>query len=654
MEIKRLIKKLVLGFFIVLVSFILFGLIYNVYELKNSSRFYEQGVEFIKHEDYSNAYYNFSKISFLSSMYPTAVFMQAKAADKLQDFKTAQEKYFIFDKIFKNEYVSPYILWRLGQIYYSNGKNHKAKKTFLRLKKDYPDSEYGIAANYMLTKLSFPIEKKKEFYLEYMKNSPNGKYIHDVLLSAVSDEKIKFTNFEKIVFAQTLYLNDANNRAITVLKELPVQESWVYLVKCLDKLNSSSNVVLVAETGLGLDNSIHDEEILSEALKIYVKHKSGDKIKIWDDIYNKTNDEKIKAIALYNSAKLSTPELKRSKEIKLVENYPQSKFSGEVLFTLFMNAVKNNKPRLALKYSKIYLTHYDEKNLTPCILYFTILIKNKNMDLTYKSDLSRLLSDYPHSYYTYRAYSTFVNKKFYAKRTLPIEKASQNIEFPIENNKNLETFIEAVIDVNGFDILSDFRIKDPVLLSWIEYKKGNRALSSVIARDYLKNTDTSKLKNSKTARKLAYPVYYADEINHYAKIRNLNPYLFLALVKEESHFDPNIRSYVGATGLTQIMPSTAKMVSGKDYTIENLLEPKLNIDLGTRYFAYLMKVFSNDESLCVLSYNSGPNAVKKWLNEDVSFDLTVENIPYQETKEYIKKVYSSYWNYLLTYGGVKL
>ena len=136
----------------------------------------------------------------------------------------------------------------------------------------------------------------------------------------------------------------------------------------------------------------------------------------------------------------------------------------------------------------------------------------------------------------------------------------------------------------------------------------------------------------------------------------MNPYLILALIKEESHFDPNIRSNVGATGLMQIMPTTAEMISGKTYTIEQLQDEDLNISLGTSYFKYLMNEFLDNEPLCVLSYNSGPNAVKRWLDEHKqnSMDILAESIPYFETKNYIKKVYTAYWNYLLTYEKVKI
>ena len=106
----------------------------------------------------------------------------------------------------------------------------------------------------------------------------------------------------------------------------------------------------------------------------------------------------------------------------------------------------------------------------------------------------------------------------------------------------------------------------------------------------------------------------------------------------------------------QIMTSTAYMVSGINYKYGDLINEELNIKLGTKYFKYLMDVFSNNEMLCILGYNSGPNAVLRWIKKEgnVPFDILVENIPYGETKNYVKKVYSAYWNYLLTYEKIKI
>ena len=156
--------------------------------------------------------------------------------------------------------------------------------------------------------------------------------------------------------------------------------------------------------------------------------------------------------------------------------------------------------------------------------------------------------------------------------------------------------------------------------------------------------------------KLAYPVYYQKEINNYASQKELNNYLILALIKEESHFNPNIISPAGAVGLTQVMPSTAEMVAGKAYSNEELFNETLNINIGTSYFKYLLGELLNNEKMCVLAYNSGPNAVKKWFNENpnLNFDIMVEKIPYPETKYYIKKIYGAYWNYILTYEGLKI
>lgn len=622
-----------------------------VQQKQNSPSFYNQGLEYYNKEDFQNAYYNFNKILPTSDLYFNALYRQAKSADALSDTKTALSKYLLLEKLIKDENITPFVLWRISNIYYENKDFKQAKKYFLKLKNAYKDSEYGIASNYMLSKTETNPEIKKEYLLEYIKYSPKGKFAKDVLISLLSDESFNLNSMEKVILANCLYENGAYRHSVEILKEVPIDISWVSLLKSLDKLNSSKNIIKVADKGFNLDNSHFDEDTLYEAVTIFLKHSTDSA----NDVFNKVSDRRIRAIALYKEILSSkTTEGLSRKKAYFCETYPDSKYAHLVLYSLFIDAMTANKTPLALKYGRLHLSRYRNKTTTPAILYFVSLLKKKTMDSSYKDNLNTLLAEYPNNYYTYRAYSTLVNKNFANKRSLKISKKT-GIEFPYKENKTQARFFENFAKTGDINSFEDFRINDPVLKSWVEYKKGNRALSSVLARDYINNSDILPKRNE-VVWKLSYPVYYANEINKYSSLRQLNPYLILSLIKEESHFNPDIRSDVGATGLMQIMPSTAEMVAGERHTVSELTNEELNIKLGTKYFEYLMDEFSNNEPLCVLSYNSGPNAVKRWLktHNSLQFDLMVENIPYNETKDYIKKVYTAYWNYLLTYEGIKI
>lgn len=649
MDFKKLAGKFII--LVIIVSIILFGIYFLYVKSKDNDNitYYKQGLEYYNKEDYQNAYYNFSKILPFSNFYLNSLFKQAKCADILNDTKTALNKYKILELLIQNEDITPFVLWREGNIYYKKEDFKSAKNILLKLRKSYPDTEYGIASNYIL----FKIENNKEYLIEYIKNSPNGKYTKELLDIILKDKNLKLTDEEKVIVSNALFENELYKEEIVLLKTVPINFSWIYMLKALDKLNSPQNVIKVAQKGFSIDNSKFDEDVLNDAIDIYLKYAS-DSYSETNKIYETAKDYKIKGIALYKNSNLSPYNEGLNKKIKVFENYKNLKIADYALFELFVESVKNNKIPNALKYGKIHLSLYKNKETTPLILYFTAYMKKKNTDEKYKELTTRLFKEFPNSYYSYLAYSNLINPNFSNRRTEDIPK-NIFINYPDEKDKKIKVFYENFIKTGDFKPFEDFRIKNPVVQSWVEYKKGNRAQSSVIARNYILGLDEAP-NRSDIVWMLAYPIYYSNEINYFSDINKLNPYLFLSLIKEESHFNPNIRSEAGAVGLTQIMPATAEMISGQAYTDTELTDEKLNIELGAKYFSYLMGEFLNKEELCILAYNSGPNSVKKWLNENnsIHFDVMVEKIPYPETKYYIKKIYGAYWNYVLTYENLKI
>ncbi len=131
----------------------------------------------------------------------------------------------------------------------------------------------------------------------------------------------------------------------------------------------------------------------------------------------------------------------------------------------------------------------------------------------------------------------------------------------------------------------------------------------------------------------AYPVKYQNEIAVACEKFGVEKYVIFAVVNVESKFDKTAKSQKGAVGLMQLMPSTASEVATKigltEFDLEN---PSDNILLGTCYLSQLINKFSSlDFALC--AYNAGPANVSAWLEKDEN----LENIPFQETKNYLKK-----------------
>ncbi|HEY9669760.1 MAG TPA: transglycosylase SLT domain-containing protein, partial [Coleofasciculaceae cyanobacterium] len=149
-----------------------------------------------------------------------------------------------------------------------------------------------------------------------------------------------------------------------------------------------------------------------------------------------------------------------------------------------------------------------------------------------------------------------------------------------------------------------------------------------------------------------YPFPFVETIAEQAQKRDLNPLLVTALIRQESRFEPEIRSKAGAVGLMQMMPSTgawaAKQIRLKDYALDN---PDDNIRLGTWFLDQVHRSFDNNSLLAVASYNAGQGNLTQWLQAQNPNDPDefVESIPFEETKNYVKQVFGNYWNYLRLY-----
>ncbi|MBW4664073.1 MAG: transglycosylase SLT domain-containing protein [Chroococcus sp. CMT-3BRIN-NPC107] len=150
-----------------------------------------------------------------------------------------------------------------------------------------------------------------------------------------------------------------------------------------------------------------------------------------------------------------------------------------------------------------------------------------------------------------------------------------------------------------------------------------------------------------------YPFPFLQEIKYWSSQRQINPLLVTALIRQESRFEPKIRSVAGAIGLMQVMPATGDWIAEKIKLEQyNAQLPKDNILLGTWFLNYTHEQYNNNSLFAIASYNAGPNAVSKWRDRfDISDpDEFVEAIPYEETKGYVRQVFGNYWNYLRLYN----
>ncbi len=143
--------------------------------------------------------------------------------------------------------------------------------------------------------------------------------------------------------------------------------------------------------------------------------------------------------------------------------------------------------------------------------------------------------------------------------------------------------------------------------------------------------------------RMYYPLRFVEEIEKRAKERSIDPNLVRALILQESYYNTKAKSRVGATGLMQLMPPTAKEHAsrlGIPFATSRLENPDVNLRLGTFHLKMLIDMFRGNAYLAVASYNAGQGNVMKWRRAAPRkpMDEFLESIPFQETRNYVKRV----------------
>ena len=184
------------------------------------------------------------------------------------------------------------------------------------------------------------------------------------------------------------------------------------------------------------------------------------------------------------------------------------------------------------------------------------------------------------------------------------------------------------------------------------YDKARKVSEQSLESPAFANATREDLEN--LYRKL-YPRYYANTVQKYAKLYNVDTFLIAAMILEESRYNAEAVSWAGAIGLMQIMPATGKELAQqlkiRRFRTSMLKQPDVNIQMGTKYIGYLNSLFNDNAMLVTGAYNGGPGRMKRWVASKniADIDEFVEKITIRETRLHIKKVIDSYDRYVEIY-----
>ena len=154
-----------------------------------------------------------------------------------------------------------------------------------------------------------------------------------------------------------------------------------------------------------------------------------------------------------------------------------------------------------------------------------------------------------------------------------------------------------------------------------------------------------------------YPLHYQEYVEYYAGKYGIDPMILYAFIRTESNFDPNVDSNADARGLMQITEVTfdwikTKIAPTEDLTFDDLYDPETNIRFGTYFVCYCLKKYDNHLATAAAAYHNGLGAVDALLTEtQYSTDgITLEDYPYPQMRQYVKKITESYQRYSEIYN----
>ena len=365
----------------------------------------------------------------------------------------------------------------------------------------------------------------------------------------------------------------------------------------------------------------------------------------------------------------------------LVEKYPNSDSANDALFKLFW-------------------LHFNEKNPAATFFLDVLEARNENADDSYEVERARYwraryteleghpekavealiasAREHPATYYglmSREAVERLAPEKAAALEAELFAAPAAKDAFPLKLGplatdaqflQTVELLRLGLTDLVPMEVVSMNRAKLPreslrvlvLLLSLAGDEKAAHGMARLWLRKDLAGAITEQ---NRSVWEIAYPKVFRDMIEtHSTAADGLDPDLLQGLMREESALDPKALSWAGAMGLCQLMPATAAGVAMqlklKRPSTSQLLEPDLNIRLGARYLADLVKRLGGVAPHAIASYNAGESAVARWKSSrpEAPLDMWVEEIPLQETRGYVKRVLRSYNTYKLLYSPGKL
>lgn len=499
---------------------------------------------------------------------------------------------------------------------------------FLRSQSDKPEIMKKLSTDVTTYSVSHQIVPSQDVLKDILINEQITKLIQDKGFNPLQHQNVFYAEYGKLI--QMGYKTLEGKPSEDKVKEhfkflknyLELNQDHLPLSLCLTRLNDFSKAVF--RGGF--------KDLSRDIFKYIVKKNQKDILEdaqffhLWTYFSLNEFKEGLKIADSYNLIKkmdqISDPRLKfwigfaherldkKSEAIKAYEDIISSN-------PLSYYSIMSTKKLQVLKPDSAVVKFYDEKALNP--------------NWQFSLDINAMEDDHVASLVRLRAWAKMDNQRM------------MNLELKRLSLHSLPSQIVKVATDKQFDTKSDLHLVHAKLIQESKnYLATFRYLYGVL--------DRKEITFNRALLEILYPKPYLVELTKALKSDNLDPLIVLSLIRQESVFNPLARSPVGARGLMQLMPATARRMK-RSVRDKHLVDPAINIELGTKYFKGLMKRYDGNLVYVLSAYNAGETRVERWKNLYFETDETIlkniEAIPFLETRNYVKLIFRNIFFYKL-------
>jgi soluble lytic murein transglycosylase len=356
---------------------------------------------------------------------------------------------------------------------------------------------------------------------------------------------------------------------------------------------------------------------------------------------------------------------------EMYQKFPMGHYAERAAWKIGWWAYKNGKYAETIRAFESAAAHFPRSDYRPSWLYWSARAHDALKETDLAEARYRLVAiDYLNTYYG-RLALTHLGETSQRKTLLDAhvdgeaDAAAPPVAAPLPPNAHvvrallgLELYDQAIDELHFAQKVWGDSSAIQATLGWIYHERGDlRAGINAMKRAYPQYMAAGGEKLPAELLKVLFPVNYWPLIRRYSVEHHLDPYMIAALIAQESTFTADVRSAANAYGLMQLLPSTGRHyarteLKTKRFSMSLLTTAEPNLKMGTAFFSDLVKQFGGAH-YALASYNAGENRVARWISErpGIDRDEFIDDIPFPETQNYVKKILGTAEDYRRLYGA---